>query len=211
MLFNKSDKRKFLSKKGAMELSISTVVVIVLGIFMLILGIVLIRSISQNATKSVDSIDKMTNQQLSALFGETEGNIAFNLGPDSTAKIEAGADDTFGIALRATTEDGSSVTRTRLTYKLSLDEGGSKNCASAAYLGEQQARNLFITPLDRELQFDKYDGANAYSLIQLKVPKGTTTCSQKVWVDVTDTETDKPLGGSYFVVEVAKPKVLGIF
>lgn len=203
--------RKFpISKKGAMELSISTVVVIVLGIFMLILGIVLIGNIGRNVTKSVDDIDIMTNQKLSELFGESQGNIAVSLGPQSTAKIEAGT-DSFGIALRATTADGSAVTRARLNYKLTLDKSSSKNCASSAYLGEQRTRALFITALDTNLQFDKYDGANAYSLIQLKIPKGTATCSQKVLIDVLDTETNQPLGGSSFIIEIVKPKVLGIF
>ncbi len=210
MFLNIYNRKSSISRKGAMELSISTVVVIVLGIFMLILGIVLIGNISRNVTISVDNIDKMTNQQLSELFGASGGNIAVSLGPQNTAKIGAGT-DSFGIALRATTADGSAVTRTRLNYKLILDKSSTKNCASSAYLGEQRTRALFITALDTNLQFDKYDGADAYSLIQLKIPKGTATCSQKVLIDVTDTETNQPLGGSFFGIEIIKPKVLGIF
>jgi len=203
-------KRNF-SKKAALELSMSTVVIIVLGVIMLILGIVLIRSISEGATDSIDKINDMTSQKLSSLFGEDEGNIATSLGPQNTARIKAGT-DSFGFVIRASTEDGSAVTRERLKYKLTLDKSGSKNCASSSYLGEKRTEALFITLLNVETGgWDRFEGSDVHEIIQLSIPKGTPTCTQKVYIDVTDTETGKPVGGNFFVIEIIKARTLGIF
>ena len=47
-----------LRKKGAIELSIGTIVIIVLAMSMLILGIILIKNIFSGSTNAVDDINK---------------------------------------------------------------------------------------------------------------------------------------------------------
>ena len=52
------------SKRAAIELSIGTVIIIVLAMSMLILGIVLIRSIFTGATESVNTINEKDKNQI---------------------------------------------------------------------------------------------------------------------------------------------------
>ena len=56
------------SKKGAIELSVGTIVIIVLAMTMLILGIVLIRNIFTGTITNVDEINEGVRDQIKKLF-----------------------------------------------------------------------------------------------------------------------------------------------
>ena len=58
------------SKKGAIELSMTTVVVIVLAMTMLILGLTLIRTIFTGAQYNVQSINDKVRGEINSLFLE---------------------------------------------------------------------------------------------------------------------------------------------
>ena len=64
------------NKKGAIELSIGTIVVIVMGVTMLILGMVLIRNIMCGALSLTSGINDKVKAELERTFGSTEGEIA---------------------------------------------------------------------------------------------------------------------------------------
>jgi len=188
------------SKKAAIELSIGTIVVIVIAMTMLVLGLILVKNIFSGATESVDSLNEKVMGEISKLFTDESANVVVKLGSDQTAKIKQDT-NSFSIAVGARTLDGSSTTRDRLTYKLTLDQTAN-NCVKN--MGLSATKNLFITPLDVENKFDKYDGADSFVQVQLKVPKGTTLCTQKVFIDVKDAETNTDIGGSFFIFEVIK-------
>ena len=58
------------NKKAALELSIGTVVVLVIGMAMLILGLVLVRTIFTGAKYNVDQINKNVEAEINKLFDE---------------------------------------------------------------------------------------------------------------------------------------------
>ena len=60
------------NKKAAIELSIGTIVIIVLAMTMLILGLVLVRSIFTSATDSVKQIDDKVKGEINKLFVEDD-------------------------------------------------------------------------------------------------------------------------------------------
>lgn len=186
-------------KKAAIELSISTVVIIVLAMTMLILGLVLVRSIFSSATNSVNSLDDKVRTEISSLFTDETQNVVIKLGSDYTAKIKPDS-GTFGIGIGARTSDGSPTNRNRLKYKLTLDAPTSSNCAKV--LTNARAEKLFQTPLNQYNSFDQFDGAKAFARVLVNVPKGTPVCTQKVLVDVKDFESNQDVGGSFFIIEV---------
>ena len=188
------------SKKAAIELSIGTIVVIVIAMTMLILGLVLVRNIFANATESVGELDDKVREEITKLFTDESTYVIVKLGSGQTAKIKQGT-DSFSLAIGARTKDGSSTNRQRLTYKLSLEKE-SDNCIKRIGLAATKA--LFITPLDKALQFDKYDGADSFARVQLRIPKGTAICTQKVNLDVEDTQSNNHPGGSFFIIEIIK-------
>ena len=199
-----------MNKKGAIELSIGTIVVIVLAMSMLILGLVLIKNIFGGATATVDVLNDKVMGAVSSLFSDEGTDVVVKLGSDQTAKITSGTAN-FGIAIGARLSTGDKLAgRDHLKYKLSLEPATGKNCVSPAVLGPTKTKALFLTCLDPALNpFDQYDGSNAYAKIQLTIPKGTPACTQKVLVDVINSkDNNSPVGGNYFVIEVLKS---GIF
>ena len=89
-------------KRGALELSISTVVILVIAMSMLVLGIVLVNKILGGATDSVDTLNDKVKGEINSLFSEEGSKIGIKLGGDKTAKVEQGAVN-FGVALVSTT------------------------------------------------------------------------------------------------------------
>ena len=67
--------RKLGSKTGAMELSISTIVIIVIALTMLILGIVLVRSIMCGAIQLTSETSNAAKKEVNKLFEATGGEV----------------------------------------------------------------------------------------------------------------------------------------
>lgn len=189
------------NKKAAMELSIGTMVTIVLLVSVLILGLVLVRNIFTTSTESVDDINDKVKNEINNLFVDNNDKVLVRLGSNKKAKISQGTQD-FGIAIGAKTYDGSSTDRGRLRYKISLDTQTNQNCIDK--MGERRVRELITTPLEEWINFDQFQGSQAYARVAFTIPDGTVTCTQKFFVDVRDTEQtgQESLGGTYFVIEI---------
>lgn len=188
---------KIKNKKAAIELSIGTIVIIVLAMSMLILGLVLVRNIFSGATGSVDDLNDKVQDEIIKLFSDDSDDVVISLGSDNTAKIKQDT-PAFSLAIGARTLDGSNTDRDRLKYELSLDENG--DCVEK--IGLKKTEALFTTRLKVKNSFDKFKGPHASALIELKIPEGTPTCTQKIFVDVTDTKTEESVGGSFFRIEI---------
>ncbi len=67
--------RKITSRKGAIELSIGTIVIIVIALTMLILGIVLVRSIMCGAISLTSDTTNAARKEVSKLFEATGGEV----------------------------------------------------------------------------------------------------------------------------------------
>jgi hypothetical protein len=85
------------NKKAAIEMSIGTIVVIVLAMTMLIMGLVLIRSIFSGARYNVDTINDKVKEQINAMFSEDDASPIVVYLADSKAVVKKGAD--FGVAV----------------------------------------------------------------------------------------------------------------
>jgi len=188
-------------KKAAIELSISTIVVIVLAMTMLILGIVLVQKVLGGGIESVDILNDKVQSEITGLFSDEGADVIVKLGADQTAKIKPDGSN-FGIAIGARTLDGSATNRERLKYTLKLEDATGKNCMSI--LGKPKTDEILITPIDKLLSFDTFQGANAFARVEVNVPKGTAICTQKVFIDVTDTKDNTNVGGNFFIIEVSK-------
>lgn len=195
-----------MQKRGALELSIGTVVVLVLGMSMLILGLVLVRSIFQGGTESIDTLNDKIRSEIASLFTNEAQDVVVKLGPDHTAKVKPD-NEPFRLAIAARTSDGSAIDRGRLQYVLTLDEASANNCVKI--LGATRTKALFTTTVDKPQPFNEYSGSNAFTLIEVKVPKGTSACTQKVLVDVKDTSTNQNVGGNFFILQVEKESFFG--
>lgn len=191
------------NRRGALELSIGTIVILVIGMSMLILGLTLVRTIFKSGTESVNALDESVKKEINKLFSDEGKDVVVMLGSDRTAKIKPDTQG-FGIGILSRTPDGTSATRERLNYKLTLGEGNCRTLLTDAGIGA-----LFVTSLNTMHTFDEIYGSNVAAFVTLNVPKGTPVCSQKVNVDVIDTTTNLPVGGSFFRIEIVKSGFFG--
>lgn len=106
------------NKKGAIELSVGTVVIIAIGVTLLILGLVFVRNIIQSATGSVELIDRNVKAQINQLFNEDDRKTVVYLA-DNEAIVEKGKSYNvrFGIknTIRGESEAGQFTYQTRVS------------------------------------------------------------------------------------------------
>ena len=197
---------KIQNKKAAMEMSVGTIVTIVLLMSVLVLGLVLIRNIFTGATDSVNDLGDKVRGEINNLFADEGDNVVVKLCSDKKAKIKAGTSD-FGVAIGASTYDGSASSRTRLKYKVSL---GTEKDDCVEKIGRANTEKLINQEIGTWLNFDDYDGPNSYAIISFNIPKGTTLCTQKILIDVKDENqpAGSDLGGTSFKIEIIKKGLL---
>ncbi len=192
------------NRKAALELSIGTIVVIVIGMSMLILGLVLVRTIFSGSTKSVNDLNEQVQSEILDLFDDDSGNLVVQLGSADTAKVKPG--DRFNVAIGAQHPSGDAVTRDTLLYRVELADDSDDNCVRK--LGRQRTEDLFVTRVNTWNEFGKYSGSNAFALIEIDAPKGTERCTQKVNVDMRLKDSATPSDGDAFILEVTKAGLL---
>jgi hypothetical protein len=192
------------TKKGALELSIGTVVVVVIGMSMLILGLVLVKTIFSGSTSSVDDLNEQVQNEILNLFDDNSGNLMVKLGSANTAKVKPG--ERFNVAIGAQHPDGEAVGRDTLEYKIELSDDSDENCLKK--LGSARAEGMFVTRVNSWNKFDKYSGSNSFGLIEIDVPKGTARCTQKVNVDMRVAGSTIESDGEAFILEISKEGIL---
>ncbi len=105
-------------KRGAIELSIGTIVIIVLAVSMLILGVILIRTIFTSGIDSVKQIDTGVKSAINDLFSKDEEK-KLAVFPDSRIiKLEQGSvGEGFALSIRNTNTGGQA---SNFGYQISL-------------------------------------------------------------------------------------------
>lgn len=164
---------KIQTKKGAIELSIGTVVIIVLAMSMLILGIILIRNIFGTATSSITQIDQGVKNEINRLFSENNERTLV-LFPDSNIiEVERGDRGVgFAVGLRNT---GDSLGT--FSYNSVIDKG---NCASVPNI-------QLIGGNENNIQLDGKTTLENPRHVRMDVPQNAPLCTFSVTVTVTQT------------------------
>jgi len=91
---------KMKNKTGAMEMSVGTIVTIVLLMSTLVLGLVLIRNISKSSTENISAIDQKVKDQISKMFSEDDLSKVV-IYPSRNIKIKKGDSESgFGLSIR---------------------------------------------------------------------------------------------------------------
>jgi hypothetical protein len=93
------------SKKGAIELSIGTIVIIVLAMAMLILGLVLVRSIFSGSTTAVNSINTGVLNEIQKVFADTDKKMAIYPSVGMIELKQKSAGSGFAFSVRNTNLD----------------------------------------------------------------------------------------------------------
>lgn len=158
------------SKKAAVELSIGTIVIIVLAMAMLILGLVLIRGIFKGATDNVDEINEKVREEIKNLFVDEDERAVIKL-TESTAVVKQGSE--FGIAFGLRNTDRGAVGAQTFKYNTILDDLQIKeNCGVSKEIAERWIRfgsgQISVNPGDFDAE-----------RIKIIIPEDSPLCETK--------------------------------
>jgi hypothetical protein len=156
-------------RRAAMEMSVGTLVTIVLLMIVLGLGIVLIQKIFGGATASVDNINNQVTTQINNLFNSENKDLVVSLGEQQTAKVKQGTKN-FGFVVGYAPEDPTGLGA--CTYSITL--------ASGSYCKSNTVDPLtWIKTGTNSIKFSEVQGNVAYELIKLNVPETLAPCVQR--------------------------------
>jgi len=193
-------------KKAAFEMSMSTIIIIVLSVSFLILGLVLIRSIYSVADKSITSIDDKLSSELQKIFTDESKNLVVYSGTNNLVKIRAGTSN-FGVLVASQTINNIRIDNaSQVQYKIELvDDGSIRSCTKL--LTKTRTMALFNDKIG--VWLDSYDaeGPTSRKLIYITVPSDTQTCTQSVRVtaiDRTAVPEGETIGFQTFTIEILK-------
>lgn len=105
-------------KRAAMEMSVGTIVTIVLLMSVLVLGLILVRTIFKSSIENINGIDTAVKAEIEKLFAENEDKKVVIYPPTRKIVIKKGEDGTgFGLSIRNVDgEDG------KFSYGISAEE-----------------------------------------------------------------------------------------
>lgn len=163
-----------MNKKGGFEMSITTLVVIVIAVVMLILGLVFVRQIFGTASKSISIVDEQVRGKLQTLFGDTGRNpVVYS----SEVSVKPGDSISIPFAAKIPDDAKTGTTTSNLKYAIVIGAGDCGDTLVQGWLTIPSAIGK-----NQQYSFDSYQPEAAYQDMVIDVPTGTTPCSQRIQV-----------------------------
>ena len=167
---------KNLKKKAAMEMSVGTIVTIVLPVSVLVLGLLLIQNIFSSAKDAVDLTDNQLKDEIQKIFSEEKKLVIY---PGTTEiEVERGETSGIGIGVRNRLRgDEEGV----FDYSLLVDDSDIRNnCGVDANEVESWIRGKegsdIALPIGNEVQIER---------VLFDIPENAPLCSVKMRVKIT--------------------------
>jgi len=162
-------------KKGAIELSIGTIVIIVLAMSMLILGMVLVKNIFGGATDIVDLNNDQISAKIRDLYGDDKELIIY----PSTDIFDAENGETSAFAIRVQNLlTGSNAGEVRFRYVIEPDDQDLRDCGLSVnefnIWTKGESGDIGEIPV----------GGESIEKVLLDIPDGAVLCKFKVRVSV---------------------------
>ncbi|MDH3352928.1 MAG: hypothetical protein OEL87_00590 [Nanoarchaeota archaeon] len=179
------------NKRGAMEMSIGTIVIIVLAMSMLILGMVLVRNIFSGASSNVLQMNDKVKDQINKLFVENKRTVVYL--PNQIAKIKQNED--WGIAFGIKNLAKGVAEAGRFHYEVTVsDPDVLRKCG----INEQAIESWIKT--GREDDVIIAPGESYAGVVRFAVPVASPLCTVRFHLDVT--MENQPYATDFFDIEV---------
>ena len=162
-------------RKWGLELSIGTLVVIVLAMAMLILGLLLIQRIFEGAKYNVDTINNKVRDEINKLFSEERQMVVYLA--NNLAEIKQG--DSWGVAFAVKNLESGTVEAKKFTYATTIeDENIKQKCGISSneilkWIATGETDSFSLPP-----------GQTSYRIVRLEVPKIAPLCTVRFNVEV---------------------------
>jgi len=166
---------KRVDKKAAIELSIGTIVIVVLAMSMLILGLLLIKEIFFGVNYNVNSINDKVRDEIGKLFVENKKTVVYLEG--QKLEIEQGED--WGVAFAIRNIQKGTAEAGKFSYEVFVsDPNVRKNCG----LGDAEVEGWIKTG-----QSDIVDiapGDTYYGVVRFEIPESSPLCPVRFHLEV---------------------------
>ncbi len=180
-----------MKKKGTIELSIGTIVIIVLAMSMLILGLVLVKTIFSGSTQNVLQMNEEVRGEINKLFVEDKRIVVYL--PNQVAEIEQNKD--WGVAFgiknlaRGTSESG------KFTYEITVsDPDVKKKCG----IDEKVVESWIKTGRTDSLML--MPGEAYCGIVRFLIPEGAPLCTIRFHLIIK--KDDQHYATDFFDVDV---------
>ena len=181
-----------MKKKGALELSIGTIVIIVLAMTMLILGLVLVRTIFSGAKYNVEIMNEKVQDEINKLFVEDREIVVYL--SNQKADIKQGED--WGIAWAVKNLKSGTTESAKLNYNIVASDANIKeNCG----INSNEAES-WIKQGKSETNVPVAPGKIMFRVIRISIPKTAPLCIVRYRIDAKLDEED--YASEFFDVKV---------
>jgi hypothetical protein len=171
----KRAKRNKMQKKGAIELSISTIVVIVLAMTMLIMGLVLVRTIFSGAKYNVEQMNDKVQEQIKILFVGDEEMVVYL----SNQKADIKQGNSWGVAWGVKNLKTGTADVSKLSYVVSVsDDDIRTKCGITKTVAEG-----WISTGKSESNIPLMPGKIYPGLVRISAPKNAPLCIIRYRID----------------------------
>jgi len=180
-----------LNKKGAIELSIGTIVIIVLAMSMLILGMVLVKNIFSGSSQNVLQMNDKVRDQINKLFVEDKKTVVYL--PNQIAEIKQNED--WGVAFGVKNLAKGTADAAKLSYEVTVsDPDVLKKCGLAdrdieGWIKTGRADEMTLSP-----------GESYLGIVRFFIPENSPLCTVRFHIDVM--KGTAPYATDFFDIEV---------
>ena len=180
-----------MKKKGAIELSIGTIVIIVLAMSMLILGLVLVKNIFTGSSENILQINDKVKDQINKLFVEDKRTVIYL--PNQIAKIKQNED--WGIAFAVKNLQKGTAEAGKFSYEVVVsDPDVRQKCGISDKEVEQwiktgRSDTATITP-----------GETYYGVVRFFIPETAPLCIVRFHIEVKS--NNQPYATDFFDIQV---------
>lgn len=163
-----------MNKRGAMEMSVGTIVTIVLLMTVLVLGLVLVRTIFSGATENIASIDESVKAEISKLFSEDNSKKVIIFPPTREISIKKGESGGFGLSIRNTEQE-------ELTFSYDVSVGE----IACPGMTQTTAEQLIILGKSRDgIKIPSGDVLENPILVKFDIPESASLCNIRYNLDI---------------------------
>jgi hypothetical protein len=169
------------NKRGALELSVGTIVVIVIAMSMLILGLVLVRTIFTSSIYNVNQLNDKVQGEIQKLFAE-EGKSVVYLS-EGKAEVKQGEDWGVAFAYRNTQRDTTNDLTLKYTVSASPDVTSScrglTQTEANSWIRARGTGSVTLPP-----------GDISYNIIRFTIPEDAPLCIVPYDIKIEKTDGD---------------------
>jgi hypothetical protein len=164
------------NNKGAMEMSVGTIVTIVLLVSVLVLGLILIRSIFDVGINAVDMTEDQIGNEMKKIFTEEKKLVIY----PGTTEIEMKRGETWGVGLGVANRLKGDVRNQQFSYEVYVDDPDVRdNCGLNSNEVEEWIKGRegidIPMPVGNDISVEK---------VLFEVPETAPLCSVKIRVQV---------------------------